>query len=92
MIHIRTVQVDLVVVLLRHIARHETIVLQRVTLHESSLNSLLDLIVEFLYRANADLLTILVAPDGQRGAPETGTREVPVVQVLQPVAEAASTC
>ena len=70
-VNIRTMQVDLVVVLLRHIAGHETVVLQRVTLHESSLHSLLDLVVEFLYRTDADLLAILVAPDGKRRSPET---------------------
>ena len=84
-------QVDLVVVRLRHIARNESIVLQWVRSHEACLHSLLDLIVEFLDRADADLLTILIAPDRQRCAPETGTREVPVVQVLQPVAETACT-
>ena len=44
-----TVKVDLVVVLLRHIARHETIVLQRVRGHKASLDSLLYLVIEFLY-------------------------------------------
>ena len=71
MIHIGTMEINLVVVLLRHVARHKAFILQWIRLHESNLNRLLDLVIEFLYGANADLLAILVAPDRKGCAPET---------------------
>ena len=92
MVYIRTMQIDLVIVLLAHIAEHKAIILQRITLHHTSLHSLLDLVIEFLHTTDADFLTILIAPYRQWRSPETGTGEVPVVQVLQPVAEASCTC
>ena len=91
-IDIRTVQVNLVVVLFRHVTRHKAILLQRIVLHDASLDGFLDFIVQFLDRADANLLTVLRAPDGQRCTPETATAEVPVVQVVEPVAEASRSC
>ena len=89
-VDIRTVQIDEVVVLLRHFARHEALVLQRVARHDASCDGLLNFVIEFLHGADALLGgAVLVAPDGQRSAPETRAREVPVVQVLKPVAKAA---
>ena len=89
MVNIRTMEVNLVVVLFRHVTRHETVILQRIALHESSLHSLFDFVVELLHRTDTDLLAIFVAPDGQWCSPETATREVPVIQILQPVTETA---
>ena len=92
-IHIRTVQVNAVVVLLAHIARHKALGLQRVLCHHASLHGLLNLVVELFNAADADLLAcVAVAPDRQRCAPIAAAAEVPVVQVLQPFAEAARTC
>ena len=90
-VHIRTVQVYLVVVLLRHIARHKAGILQGIRLHEACLHRFLDFIVQLLNAANADFLSILTTPDRQRSTPETGTGEVPVVQVIKPVSKTAST-
>ena len=64
-------QVDLIVVLLAHVARNKAIVLQWVASHKAGLNSLLDLVVELLNRTDADFLAILVAPDRQWCTPET---------------------
>ena len=80
-------QVYLVIILLTHVTRHKALVLQQVARHESSLDALLYLVVQFLDTADAKFLTILRAPDGQRCSPETAARKVPVVEVLQPVAE-----
>ena len=52
-------QVYLVVVLLAHIARHEALILQQITLHEACGNGLLNLVVQLLNAADADFLTIL---------------------------------
>ena len=88
-IHVGTVQVDTVVVLLAHVARHEALVLERVVGHHARAHALFYFVVEFLDAADADLLARLaVAPDGQRRAPVAAAAEVPVVEVLQPFAEA----
>ena len=83
-------EVNLIIVLLTVVANNKTLVLQWVALHDASGNRLLDFCIELLQAADALLATVLIAPDRQRSTPETRTREVPVVQVLQPVAE--STC
>ena len=70
-IYIRTVQINLVVVLLRHIARHKALLLQRVACHYASSHCLLYLVVEFLYASDAHLLAILTTPDRQWSTPET---------------------
>ena len=63
-----------------------------VSLHHTGFDRLVDLRHQFLNRTDADLfLSVLCAPDRQRRAPVTRTREVPVVEVLQPFAEAACT-
>ena len=69
-VDIRTVEVYAVIILLGEIARHKALVLHRVALHHAGSNSLLDLGIKLLKRAYALLTTVLVAPDGQRGAPE----------------------
>ena len=92
-IYIRTVQVYLIVILLTHVARHETLLLQWVRCHHASSHSLLNLVVEFLHAADAHFLaSVAVAPDGQWSAPVARTREVPVVEVLEPLAETSRTC
>ena len=91
-IHVGTVQVDAIVVLLAHVARYEAFSLQRVLFHDASLDGFLNLVVEFLHAADANLLAgFLVAPDRQWRSPVAATAEVPVVQVLQPLTEAAGT-
>ena len=85
-------QVYLVVVLLAHITRHKALILQQVALHKACLDALLNLIIQLFNAADADFLTILRAPDRQRSTPEARTAQIPVVQVLKPVAEAPCTC
>ena len=59
--------------------------------HETGLDGLLNLGAQLLHAAYALLfLAVLGAPDGQRGTPVAAAREVPVDDVLQPVAEAAA--
>ena len=61
--------------------------------HEACLDGLLDLVAQLFDAADADFfLAVLGAPDGQRCAPVTRTRQVPVDEVLQPVAETTATC
>ena len=90
-VHVRTVQVYLVVVLLRIVSGNESPVLQGIALHHTSLHGLLYLAIEFVHRTDALLSAILVAPDRQRRTPEARARQVPVVEVLQPVAKPACT-
>ena len=47
-VHIGAVQVNAVVVLLRHVAGHEALCLQRVLGHDAGLDGLFYLVVEFL--------------------------------------------
>ena len=83
-------QVDLVVVLLGVEPWGE--VRPGVLRHEARLHGAFDLVVELLDRADADLLLpILCAPDRQRGTPVATTREVPVLEVLEPLTEATRT-
>ena len=91
-VNIRAMEVDLVIVLLRIITGNESFVFQWVALHHSGSYSLFNLVVEFLHTANALLLTVLIAPDRQRSTPIARAREVPVVEVLKPVAETSCTC
>ena len=85
-------QIDLIVVRLCVIARLEALLLVKITLHQASLYGLLDLGIQLLYRADTLLLlAILCSPDRQRRTPVTATAQVPVLQVLQPFAEATRT-
>ena len=63
-------KVNLIIILLTPVTRHETVVLQWVALHETSLYRLLNLVVELLYAADADLLAVLIAPDRKGRSPE----------------------
>ena len=91
-IYIRTMQIDLVVIffcIFTWLEAHFTI---RIGFHESSLNSLVDLLIEFLNGSDTFLfLTILRTPDRQRSTPITAAAQVPVLQVLQPFTETART-
>ena len=89
-VHIRTVQVNLVVVLLRIDSRLEAFLLVRIGGHQTCSNRFFYFIVEFFHGFDTFLLAVVLrAPDGQRGAPVARTAQVPVVQVLQPLAEAS---
>ena len=85
-------QIDLVVILFCIFTWLEAHFMIRIGFHESSLNSLVDLLIEFLNRSDTFLfLTIFRAPDRQRSTPITAAAQVPVLQVLQPFTEAART-
>ena len=69
-VYIGTVQVYLVIILLRHVARHKALILQGVAFHHTGRNGLLYLVVKFLDRTDANLLAcVAVAPDRQRRTP-----------------------
>ena len=91
-IYIRTVKVYLVVVFLRVHARLETFVLIRIGCHQSGSYGFLYLVIKFLYGFDTFFfVTVFRAPDRQRSTPVARTAQVPVVQVLQPLAEASRT-
>ena len=52
---------------------------------------LLNLIVKFLYGADAQLVALVIAPYGQRSAPVAAAAQVPVIQVLKPLAKTSRT-
>ena len=81
------VQVDVVVVvLLRHIVDLEVLI--RIFGHKAGGDGLVDFGHQLLDGTDADLLfLVLGGPDGQRHAPEAGAGEVPIDEVLEPVAE-----
>ena len=90
LIDIGAVQVDAVgrVVLLRHVAHAE--LREGILLHHARGDRLLDLGHELPDRTDAlHLRAVLGDPDRQGRAPEARTREVPVVEVLEPLAEAS---
>ena len=85
-------QINLIIVRLRVIARLEALLLVRIALHQACLHRLLDLGIQLLDRANALLLlAILCPPDWQRSTPIAATAQVPVLQILQPFAETTRT-
>ena len=91
-VHVGAVQVYLVIVFLRIFARHEAFVLVGIALHEAGSHGLLYFVVKFFYGFDALLFrAVLGAPDGQRCTPVARTAQVPVVQVLEPLAEASRT-
>ena len=90
LVHIGTVQVDLGIVLLRHVAHTELLV--GILLHHAGRDRALDLGRQLLHRTDAfQLGVILGGPHRQRRAPETRTRQIPVHQPFEPLAEAART-
>ena len=91
-VDIGTVEVDPVIVLLAHVLRVEALVLQGVGGHEAGFHSLVYLSVELLDAAYAHLLlSVFAAPYRERSAPEAAAAEVPVLDVLEPLAETACT-
>ncbi len=92
-VDIGTVQIDFLVVFGRIIARHESFVGKRIRRHNAGSHSLLYLGIQRGHAVDAHFLrTILSTPYRQRSAPETAAREVPVLQILKPFAEAARAC
>ena len=89
LVHVRPVQVDAGEVLGAVVLRIEALILQGIGRHDAGRHRLLDLGVELGNGADADLLAaVLGAPDGQRRAPEAAAAQVPVLDVLEPLAEA----
>ena len=84
--------IDPVVVLLGHVIRIEAIVPERIGLHDTGRDSLVDLQIELFDGSDAYLLlAVFGAPYRQRGAPETASAEIPVLDILQPLTETART-
>ena len=82
------VQVHLFVVLVGHVACLEPG--QRVVRHDASGHSFVAGALQFLHRPNAPFFrTIFCPPDGQWNAPETGTAQIPIVDIFQPLAKPA---
>ena len=68
-------------VLLAHVAHHETLLLERIAGHHACGHGLFNFVVEFLHATDADFFAgVAVTPDGQGRAPIAGAREVPVVE------------
>ena len=85
-------QVYLVVVLLAHVARHETFLLQRIGGHHTCLHRFLNLVVEFFHTTDAHFFAcVTVAPNRKGSAPIAGAGEIPVVEVFEPLAETSGT-
>ena len=83
-------EVDALVILLIVFAGHESGFLIRILCHDAGCNSLLDFGIEMLDAVDYHLLrAVLRAPDGERGTPVAAAREVPVLQILEPLAETA---
>ena len=84
------VEIDAVVVILAHVCRIESLVFKGIGGHYACCNRFLDLLVELLGAAYADFfLAVFGTPDRERRAPETAAAEVPVLDVLEPNAEAS---
>ena len=89
-IDIRTVQIDFLVVFFGVVAGHKAFVAQRVRFHHTGLYGTVYLVIQCFYRVDANfLLAVVSAPDWQRGTPVARTREIPVLQVFEPLAESA---
>ena len=87
-VHVRTVKINdrRIVVLLAVIAHF--VVRPRVRFHEACLHRFLDFIEQFCDGTDTNFLgTIFGTPDRQRRSPITRTGEIPVVEVIEPLAE-----
>ena len=92
-VHVWTVQVDLIVIIKAHVRGIKALVPQRIGFHESSIDRLVYLAVELGDAADALLfLSVFRAPDRERSAPVAAAGEVPVLDVLEPLSETAGTC
>ena len=85
-------KVYLVIVLAAVIAGNKTFILVGVACHNTGSNSLLYFVIKLGNGANALGLAILACPYGKRGTPVTAAAQVPVVQILEPLAKTACTC
>ena len=85
-------KIDLVIVCLAVVTRYKTFILVWVACHYTGSNSLLNLVIEFCNRTDADSLAILTCPDWQRSTPVTATAQVPIVKVFKPLAKTSCTC
>ena len=91
-IHIRPVEIYFIVILLAHVGRIETFVPQGVRWHDPSLDSLVKLSAELGGGAYAYLFfPIFGTPNRQRSTPETAPAKVPVLDILEPLAETTGT-
>ena len=91
-VHVRTVQIDdgRVVVLLA-IVTHD-MVGPRVGFHETCLDGFVDFCKEFGDGTDTNLFgSVFGAPDRQRCTPITGTGEVPIVEIIEPLTETTRT-
>ena len=92
-VHIGAMQIDAVVILGRVGLGHEAVVFIGIALHEARFHGAFDLGVEFADGADALLLCVVFrAPNGQRRTPIATAAQVPVLQVLEPFAEATRAC
>ena len=85
-VHKRTVQVDSRVVGLRHVARNK--ICQGIGLHVARRYAAFEFSAQLLKRTYADLvLAVFASPNRERNSPVSAAAEVPVVEVLEPVAK-----
>ena len=91
-INVRTVQVYFVVVFLRHISWHKALVFQWIWLHEACSHWFFYFIVEFFYTSDTDFFSFFWSPNRQRSTPEAWTWQVPVIEVVKPVAKTSTSC
>ena len=91
-IYVWAMQVYLIIIFFWIVAWNKAIVFQRIALHDSCSHTLLYLSIEFFYASYALLIAFIVSPDRKRSSPETWTWEVPVIQILQPIAETPCSC
>ncbi len=89
-VDIRAVQVYAAVIIFRIVTGNESVVLERIAVHYSGCHRFVYFVIKFLHAANADFVTIFITPYRQRCSPKARTRQVPVVQILQPVAETSA--
>ena len=89
-VNVRTVQVNLFVIILIVFARNKSFFFVRVRSHQSGSYRFFYFVIEFLYRFNAYFLTIIFrSPDRQRCAPVARATKVPVIEVFKPFTETA---
>ena len=90
-VHEGTVQIYFFVIFRGVVANNEILV--RVGSHETGSHRLFNFANQLLHRADAKLLcSVFGSPDGKGSSPIPRAREVPVDQVLQPVAKTTGSC
>ena len=89
-VHIGTVEIHLVIVLLGEVARNEAGLPERVLRHDAGGHGTVEFGEEFFERTDAFfLLAVFRAPDRERRAPVAAAGKVPVLDILEPLAETA---